>query len=56
MPGRRSSSSADPQVRAAYEQLAGGPAAIDLRYDPAWRSRGLGPALAEARADDCGAA
>jgi DNA replication and repair protein RecF len=38
-----------PMVHEAYEQLAGIPTAIDLRYEPAWRSGGLAAALAEAR-------
>ncbi|MEI6497416.1 MAG: hypothetical protein WCO88_12180, partial [Actinomycetota bacterium] len=36
----------------AYEQLAGRPAAVELRYEPDWRRRGLAEALAVARVDD----
>jgi DNA replication and repair protein RecF len=41
-----------PLVGLAYEQLADRPTSIELRYEPQWRQRGLGVALAEARADD----
>jgi DNA replication and repair protein RecF len=41
-----------PLVGEAYEQLADRPTSIELRYEPAWRQRGLGTALAEARTDD----
>jgi DNA replication and repair protein RecF len=41
-----------PFVGEAYEQLAGGGAVIELRYEPSWRQRGLAPALADARRDD----
>ncbi len=41
-----------PVVTEAYEQLADHPTSIELRYEPAWRRRGLGAALAEARPDD----
>ena len=41
-----------PLVGLAYEQLADRPTSIELRYEPLWRQRGLGVALAEARADD----
>ena len=41
-----------PMVHEAYEQLAGTPTAIDLRYEPAWRSGGLAAALLAARATD----
>jgi DNA replication and repair protein RecF len=41
-----------PMVHEAYEQLAGTPIAIDLHYEPAWRSVGLAAALAQARAQD----
>ena len=41
-----------PLVGLAYEQLADRPTSIELRYEPLWRQRGLGPALAEARGDD----
>lgn len=42
----------DPMVLEAYEQLAGTPTPIELRYEPPWRRRGLATALAEARRDD----
>ncbi len=41
-----------PLVGLAYEQLADRPTSIELRYEPPWRHRGLGVALAEARGDD----
>jgi DNA replication and repair protein RecF len=41
-----------PLVGLAYEQLADRPTSIELRYEPLWRQRGLGVALAEARPDD----
>ena len=41
-----------PLVSEAYEQLADRMTSIELRYEPAWRQRGLGAALAEARTDD----
>ena len=41
-----------PLVSEAYEQLADRRTSIELRYEPAWRQRGLGAALAEARTDD----
>jgi DNA replication and repair protein RecF len=41
-----------PMVQEAYEQLAGTPVAIDLHYEPAWRSVGLANALAAARTQD----
>jgi DNA replication and repair protein RecF len=41
-----------PLVTEAYEQLADRPTSIELRYEPAWRQRGLSAALAEARGDD----
>jgi DNA replication and repair protein RecF len=41
-----------PLVEQAYEQLADRPTTIELRYEPAWRQRGLAVALAEARFDD----
>ncbi len=41
-----------PMVQEAYEQLAGTPTAIDLHYEPLWRSTGLAEALLEARALD----
>ena len=42
----------DPMVHEAYEQLAGVPTALELRYEPEWRSGGLASALLEARASD----
>jgi DNA replication and repair protein RecF len=42
----------DPMVHEAYEQLAGTPTALELRYEPEWRSGGLAAALAEARVAD----
>jgi DNA replication and repair protein RecF len=39
-------------VHEAYEQLAGTPTALELRYEPEWRSGGLAAALAEARSAD----
>jgi len=36
-------------VSLAYEQLAERPTAVELRYEPTWRQRGLVVALAEAR-------
>jgi DNA replication and repair protein RecF len=41
-----------PMVAAAYEQLADKPSAVELRYEPAWRQRGLVQALGESRTDD----
>ncbi|MGB0115161.1 MAG: DNA replication/repair protein RecF [Ilumatobacteraceae bacterium] len=41
-----------PMVQTAYEQLAGVPTAIELRYEPPWRNIGLIAALAESRALD----
>jgi len=41
-----------PVVVEAYEQLADRPTSVELRYEPSWRRRGLGTALAEARTDD----
>lgn len=41
-----------PMVHEAYEQLAGTPTAIDLHYEPPWRSTGLAEALLEARSND----
>ena len=41
-----------PMVTEAYEQLADRPSVVDLRYEPAWRQRGLLTALTEARNDD----
>jgi len=42
----------DPMVHEAYEQLAGEPTAIELRYEPPWRRTGLAAALIEARPTD----
>ena len=46
----------DPMVLEAYEQLAGVPTPMELRYEPNWRRSesggGLGRALAAARIDD----
>jgi DNA replication and repair protein RecF len=39
-------------VHEAYEQLAGTPTPIDLRYEPEWRANGLAEALVAARRDD----
>jgi DNA replication and repair protein RecF len=41
-----------PLVGEAYSQLADHPVAVELRYEPAWRQRGLAVALGEARRDD----
>ena len=41
-----------PFVQEAYEQLADRSTSIELRYEPAWRQRGLAAALAEARVED----
>jgi DNA replication and repair protein RecF len=41
-----------PFVVEAYEQLAGQPVSVELRYEPLWRQRGLAVALEMARADD----
>ena len=41
-----------PMVAEAYEQLAGVPTPVELRYEPAWRQHGLLAALAAARHDD----
>ena len=41
-----------PMVVDAYEQLADRPSVVELRYEPAWRQRGLVAALAESRHDD----
>jgi DNA replication and repair protein RecF len=41
-----------PMVAEAYEQLADRPSAVELRYEPGWRQRGLVAALADARRDD----
>ena len=38
-----------PFVQDAYEQLAGEPTPIELRYEPTWRQQGLLAALKEAR-------
>lgn len=42
----------DPMVREAYEQLAGAPTPLELRYEPAWRQHGLVEALSVSRTDD----
>ena len=42
----------EPLVIEAYEQLAGTATPVELRYEPTWRHRGLGAALAAARSDD----
>ena len=41
-----------PMVATAYEDLADRPTPVELRYEPAWRQRGLAAALAAARTDD----
>ncbi len=41
-----------PMALEAYEQLAGQPTAVELRYEPTWRHRGLATALGESRTDD----
>jgi len=41
-----------PTVAEAYEQLAGRASSIELRYEPAWRERGLAAALVDARDAD----
>jgi DNA replication and repair protein RecF len=41
-----------PLVGAAYEELAGRPTPVGLRYDPPWRAGGLAAALVRARSDD----
>ncbi len=41
-----------PMVQEAYEQLAGIPTPVDLRYEPAWRAVGLAAALADVRSVD----
>jgi DNA replication and repair protein RecF len=41
-----------PMVAEAYEELADRPSAVELRYEPLWRQRGLATALADARNDD----
>jgi DNA replication and repair protein RecF len=42
----------DPLTLEAYEQLAGRPTAVELRYEPDWRRMGLATALAGSRTDD----
>jgi DNA replication and repair protein RecF len=42
----------EPMVHEAYEQLAGTPTPLELRYEPVWRTTGLVAALHEARAAD----
>src|SRR5690606_19556554 len=41
-----------PMVTEAYDDLAGGPAPVDVVYEPEWRRTGLAAALAAARATD----
>jgi DNA replication and repair protein RecF len=41
-----------PMVAEAYDQLAERPTPVELRYEPAWRQRGLATALIAARIDD----
>jgi DNA replication and repair protein RecF len=41
-----------PMVGEAYEQLADRPTSVELRYEPAWRQRGLAVALADSRIAD----
>ena len=41
-----------PMVTEAYEQLADRLSVVDVRYEPAWRQRGLTAALSESRGDD----
>lgn len=41
-----------PLVLTAYDQLAGAPTPVELRYDPPWRTSGLAAALAAGRMDD----
>lgn len=41
-----------PMVHEAYEELAGTPTAIELRYEPEWRTTGLAAALAASRQAD----
>ncbi len=41
-----------PLTAQAYEDLAGTPVAVELRYEPAWRTTGLASALKTARRDD----
>jgi DNA replication and repair protein RecF len=41
-----------PYVNEAYSDLAGFSVAVDARYEPLWRQRGLAEALANARDDD----
>jgi DNA replication and repair protein RecF len=41
-----------PMAQEAYEQLADKPSSVELRYEPAWRLRGLAQALGDARTDD----
>jgi len=41
-----------PRVEEAYQQLAGTPMAVGLRYEPDWRRTGLAAALRAARIDD----
>lgn len=41
-----------PLLAQAYDDLAGSPAAVTIRYDAPWRSEGLATALARARPED----
>lgn len=41
-----------PYAQHTYEQLAGSPTPVDLRYEPEWRRTGLAAALETARSDD----
>jgi|DEB19_MinimDraft_3_1074340.scaffolds.fasta_scaffold07492_3 DNA replication and repair protein RecF len=41
-----------PAAEEAYQQLAGRPLAVGLRYEPEWRRSGLAAALRTARTDD----
>jgi DNA replication and repair protein RecF len=41
-----------PLVDVAYAELAGERTAVEMRYEPEWRSTGLAVALAAARTDD----
>jgi len=42
----------EPVVGKAYADIAGEPAEVRLRYEPAWRPSGLAAALAASRAED----
>ncbi len=41
-----------PVAEEAYQQLAGRPLAVGLRYEPEWRRQGLAAALRSSRSDD----